>query len=110
MASVESPGETIELKDSPTTQPQPSSNTNPQAVNNQLITIITSDRYGYCLYYCEIHPNDNCGIAMVKARQAMFEGQNSMWNKLLRLLAPLLFTFVICLGQYEEVYQSPWVS
>jgi hypothetical protein len=86
----------------PNPEPAPS-NIGLHPIQSLFIMVIASDRFGYCLYGCEIAPQDNCGAVMAKVQKAVIEAQSSIWDRILRLLFPILFTYVIGVAEYEEV-------
>jgi hypothetical protein len=80
---------------------RPTSNCTP--IGSLPLIIITADRYGYCLYNCEISPEDECATVLTKARKAVHKAQNSFYDRLTRFLAPILFMYVIGVTEYEVV-------
>jgi hypothetical protein len=101
--TVSTAGDVITLADlTPTLEPI-SSSISLHSIQSLFIMVIASDRFGHCLYECEIAPEDNCGVVMAKVREAVIKVQSSIWDRLLRLLFPILFTYVIGVAEYEEV-------
>lgn len=75
------------------------------SVQSVFVHVIASDRYGFCIYECEISPEDTCSAALAKVRNVVLAAQNSIWDKLRRLLAHLLFTNIIGIAEFEQVHE-----